>query len=272
MILRNRERRAKKVLLLYDHEYEHFIGSPGFGPASPDSDIVERLMPLRLESQTLGDVVVIRCQGRITSGDESRQLQVEIETLTALTKNVVLELGEVTYVDSGGLGALVRILGVLRAARGDLKVCQLSPFVEQVLQATNLLKVFEPLASEKEAVAAFSARSGPAHDAGQPAVARIVCLDSSLDVLAYLKVLLQRSGYEVFTTRYLSDAVSLAVGTKPRLLVCGPSWHGNAAVAEKFSQSAPAVPLLHLPADFSTSEADQASRNLVDRVRSLLTA
>jgi anti-sigma B factor antagonist len=229
-------------------------------------------MQLTLQSQTLGDVVVIRCHGRIVSGDESRQLQAEIEKLTALTKNVVLQLGDVTYVDSGGLGALVRILGVLRAARGDLKVCQLSPFVEQVLQATNLLKVFQPFASEKEAIEAFSAKPSSAHDAGQPSVARIVCLDSSLDVLAYLKVLLQRSGYEVFTTRYLSDAVSLAVGTKPRLLVCGPSWHANAAVADKFSQSAPAVQLFYLPADFSTSEADQASRNLVDRVRSLLTA
>jgi anti-sigma B factor antagonist len=229
-------------------------------------------MQLTLQSQTLRDVVVIRCHGRIVSGDESGQLQAEIEKLTALTKNVVLQLGDVTYVDSGGLGALVRILGVLRAARGDLKVCQLSPFVEQVLQATNLLKVFQPFASEKEAVEAFSARPGPTHDSGQGSVARIVCLDSSLDVLAYLKVLLQRSGYEVFTTRYLSDAVSLAVGTKPRLLVCGPSWHGNPAVADKFSQSAPAVQLLHLPADFSTSEADEASRNLVDRVRSLLTA
>ena len=229
-------------------------------------------MQLSLESRTLKDVVVIRCHGRIVSGAEARQLQAEIEKLTALTKNVVLQLSEVTYVDSGGLGALVRILGVLRAARGDLKVCQLSPFVEQVLQATNLTKVFQPWASEKEAVEAFSAAPGSAHDAGQPSAARIVCLDSSPDVLAYLKVLLQRSGYEVFTTRYLSDAVSLAVGTRPRVLVCGPSWHANASVAEKFSQSAPAVQLLHLPADFSTSEADQASRNLVDRVRSLLTA
>lgn len=272
MILRNHEPRAKKVLRLYDHESECLRRCPRPSSKALDSDIVYRSMQLSLQSETLGDVVVIRCRGRIVSGDEARTLQAEIDRLTALTKSVVLQLAEVTYVDSGGLGALVRIYGVLRAARGDLKVCQLSPFVEQVLQATNLLKVFQPFATEKEAIEAFSARPGSAHDAGQPTAARIVCLDSSLDVLAYLKVLLQGSGYEVFTTRYLSDAVSLAVGTKPRLLVCGPSWHGNASAAEKFGQSAPSVQLLHLPADFSTSEADQASRNLVDRVRSLLTA
>lgn len=228
-------------------------------------------MQLTLQSQAIGDVVVIRCHGRVVSGDEASHLQAEIGRLTALTKSVVLNLADVTYVDSGGLGSLVRIYGVLRAARGDLKICQLSPFVEQVLEATNLLKVFQPVASEAEAVAAFSRRPQSPHESPQPSRTRIVCLDASLDVLAYLKVLLQRSGYEVFTTRYLSDAVSLAV-TKPSLLVCGPSWHGNDSAGEKFRQSAPSVRLLHLPADFSTSEADQAGRNLVDRVHALLTA
>jgi anti-anti-sigma factor len=229
-------------------------------------------MQLTLQNQTIGDVVVIRCHGRVVSGDEASHLQAEIGRLTALTKNVVLNLADVTYLDSGGLGSLVRTYGVLRAARGDLKICQLSPFVEQVLEATNLLKVFQPVASEAEAVAAFSRRPASGQESRQPSATRIVCLDTSLDVLAYLKVLLQRSGYEVFTTRYLSDAVSLAVGTKPSLLVCGPSWHGNDSAGEKFRQSAPNVRLLHLPADFSTSEADQAGRNLVDRVHALLTA
>jgi len=227
-------------------------------------------MQLNIQSQTAGDIVVLRCRGRIVSGDEARHLQSEIEKHTRLTKSVVLNLGEVTYLDSGGLGSLVRIFGILRAARGDLRICQVSPFVEQVLQATNLLKVFQPCASEQDAIATFSAKPGSAHDAPAPSSARIVCLDSSPDVLAYLKILLQGSGYEVFTTRYLSDAVSLAVGTKPRLLVCGPSWHGNNAAAEKFRESSPSVQLLHLPADFSTSEADHASRHLVDRVRSML--
>ena len=117
--------------------------------------ILYRTMQLSLENRTIDDVVVIRCHGRVVSGEEASHLQAEIGRLTALTKNVVLNLAEVTYVDSGGLGSLVRIYGVLRAARGDLKICQLSPFVEQVLEATNLLKVFQPVASEAEALGAF---------------------------------------------------------------------------------------------------------------------
>jgi anti-anti-sigma factor len=227
-------------------------------------------MQLSLQSQTRGDVVIIRCKGRIVSGDEARHLQQEIERLTPLTKNVVLQLAEVNYLDSGGLGSLVRIYGVLRAARGDLKLAELSPFVVQVLEATNLLKVLKPFATEAQAVAAFAAKPGSPEEAAAPAsAARVVCIDSSLDVLAYLKVLLQRSGYEVFTTRHLADAVALAIGTKPRVVVCGPAMSTD-AVAEKLRHSAPNARLLHLPADFSTSEADQGGRDLVDRVRALL--
>jgi anti-anti-sigma factor len=228
-------------------------------------------MQLTVQSQTVGDVVIIRCKGRIVSGEEARHLQQEVEKLTPLTKNVVLQLAEVTYLDSGGLGSLVRLYGVLRAARGDLKLCELSPFIVQVLEATNLLKVLRPLATEKEAIDAFSARPGSPQEAVASSATRVVCLDSSLDVLAYLKVLLQGSGYEVFTTRHPADAVSLAVGTKPRVLVCGPAMHGNESILEKLRQSAPNARLLHLPADFSTSEADRTGRDVVEQVRSLLT-
>src|ERR1700733_271808 len=228
-------------------------------------------MQLSVESENVGDVVVVRCRGRIVSGDEVRFLQLELEKRTGLTKNVVLQLADVTYVDSGGLGALVRIFGVLRAERGDLKLCQLSPFVFQVLQATNLLSVFHPYASEQEAVQAFSLRPELSKETPHTSSrTRIVCLDTSLDLLAYLKVLLQRSGYEVFTTRYLSDAVALVVGTKPGVVVCGPGMGSNQSAIEKFRQSAPNVRLLQLPPDFSTSEAEQAGSELVNRLRALL--
>jgi anti-sigma B factor antagonist len=227
-------------------------------------------MQLTVQGHNVGEVVVARCRGRIVSGDEVRHLQIELDKLTGLTKNVVLQLGEVSYLDSGGLGALVRIFGVLRAAGGDLKVCQLSPFVVQVLQATNLLNVFHPYASEQEAIEAFSARPQSPEEISKLSGTRVVCLDSSLDLLAYLKVLLQRSGYEVFATRYPSDAVAFVIGTKPGLVVCGPSMAANESAIEKFRQTAPKVQLLHLPPDFSTSEADQAGLDLVNRIRSLL--
>lgn len=227
-------------------------------------------MQLSLQSENKGDVVVIRCRGRIVSGEEAQFLQREVEKLTQLTKNVVLQLAEVNYVDSGGLGALVRLRGVLRAARGDLKLCQLSPFVTQVLQATNLLGVFHPCALEKDAIEAFSVRPQAPVESFEVSSNRIVCLDSSLDLLAYLKVLLQRSGYQVFTTQYPSDAVALVVGARSGIVIFGPAMRTNEAALAKFRQSAPNVQILQLSPDFSTSEADQAGPELVNRVRSIL--
>ncbi len=227
-------------------------------------------MQLTLQHENAGDVLVIRCQGRIVSGDESRLLQREVESLTRDNKRVVLQLAEVNYIDSGGLGALVRLLGVLRAAKGDCKLCRLSPFVTQVLRATNLLNVFHSYDSEKEAVAAFSTHAQIPKESFQVSNQRIVCLDSSPDLLAYLKVLLKRSGYQVFTTQHPSDAAALALGAQSTVVICGPGARANEAAIARFRQTAPKVQILHLPADFSTSDADRAGPELVNQVRSLL--
>src|SRR6267143_780982 len=79
-------------------------------------------MQLILKTQKLGDVAVIRCQGRIATGDEVRALQLEFEKLMQTTKKFVLQLAEVNCIDSVGLGALVRFFGVLRNARGGLRL------------------------------------------------------------------------------------------------------------------------------------------------------
>lgn len=226
-------------------------------------------MQLILKNETLGEVVVVRCRGRIITGDEAQFLQGELDKLTQLSKHVVLRLAEVTYLDSGGLGTLVRMLGRLRAARGDLKICQVPPFIRKVLQLTNLLGVFHPYESEHEAIAAFSSAPEERRESFQASSSRIVCLDSSLDLLAYLRVLLQSSGYEVFTTQYLSDAVTFAKGTRSSVVICGPGIRDNAHALEKIRQNVPDAKLVHLPPDFSTSEADQAGPKLVSQIRSL---
>ncbi len=118
-------------------------------------------MNLALQSETVGKVVVIRCQGRIVTGDETLSLQQEIERHARATKKIVLQMAEVKYVDSGGLGALVRIAGVLRSYHGDLKLCQISSFVHQVLQATGLLKVFHTYALKKKPLTPSSKARNP---------------------------------------------------------------------------------------------------------------
>jgi anti-anti-sigma factor len=228
-------------------------------------------MPLILENQKIGDVIVLRCRGRIVTGDEVRSLQAEFEKLRYETKNFVLQLAEVSFIDSGGLGALVRLFGVLQNAGGDLKLCQLPPFLLQVLQVTNLTSLFHLYSSEKEAVEAFS--EWPSREeTSSGSATRVVCIDTSHDLLAYLNALLKRSGYEAFTTRYPSEAATLVKATKASLVICGPGMQTNKPAIEKFRQIGPTVKLLLLEPDFSTAEASQAGVNLVTQVRSLLQA
>ena len=227
-------------------------------------------MQLRTQNQKIGDIVVIRCQGRIVVGDEISSLQRELEKLTQLTKKVVLQLGEVSFIDSVALGALVRQFGVLRAHGGDLKLCQVSPFLLQVLQVTNLLRIFPIYASEAEAMQAFSKGPQFQEETFGTSRTRIVCIDPSHDLLAYLSALLKRSGYEVVTTRNPSDALLLLRVTKPQVLICGSGTQTNESAMKAFTEISPKVELLLLPPDFSTGEAGQAGIDLVNRIQLLI--
>ncbi len=233
------------------------------------SVIPSRLVNLVLQSEAVGKVVVIRCSGRIVTGEETRSLQQEIDRHTPVTKKIVLQMAEVKYVDSGGLGAMVRIAGALRSQHGDLMLCRISPFVRQVLEATGLLKVFPTFATEKEAVDAFleGGRSHATTLAGQ--VGRILCVDTSADLLAYLSALLKRSGYEVITSKSVADAKMLVNATKPDVVVCGPGLRANEFAVENVRQSAPRAKFLLLSSDFSTTLASDAGRDLVEQLRAL---
>lgn len=227
-------------------------------------------MQLNLQSQYRGDVVVIRCNGRITVSDEARALQLEVEKHTLETKQFVLQLEDVTFLDSGGLGALVRLVGTLRAARGDLKLCRLSPFLRKVFETTKLAGVFHIYASEKEAIDSFAQRRPLSQAFPHPSTPKVLCVESSADLLAYLGALLKRSGYDVITTKNLGDASTFVKAAKPALIICGPSAQTNASVFEKFRHSHPNVELLLLPLDFHATEASEAGVNLVQRIQALL--
>ena len=229
-------------------------------------------MKLVCRSQMIGDVAVIRCEGRIVAGEEAQSLRAQAEESLLETKKFVLQLAGVTYVDSGGLGAIVRLLGTLRAARGDLKLCGLSPFLQQVFEATNLKELFHTYSTESEAMAAFSQRPQASSQASRAARPKVICVDSSSDLLAYLSALLKQCSYEVYTAKYLSDAATLARSTHPRLAICGPTTQASAPAFEKFRQADPQMQILLLPPDFHAAEASQAGSDLVGRIEALLIA
>jgi anti-anti-sigma factor len=229
---------------------------------------------LNLQTQLVNDVAVIRCRGRIVLGAEADLLQSELDERTQLRKKVLLNLAETDYLDSFGLGLLVRALRVLKANGGELKLCEPHPSVLNVLRITNLLTVFATYATEREAIEAFSGGRRSDQTPAESSGSKILCVDTSPDVLAYLSALLKRAGYEVFTSQYLGEAQTLVNVIKPNVVVCGAGISGLATGAEaleRFRESVPGIRIVNLPADFSIAEAGQAGVDLMNRLQSLLT-
>ena len=179
-------------------------------------------MPLALETRWVEDVAVVRCRGRIVAGEDVSTLRVEVERLMRETRHIVLHLEEVTGMDSSGLGVIIRLLGALRAAHGDLKLCKLSEQLRNVFKITNLLGVVQIFDSEEEALRSFSGPARPASDVLSQPKTKILCIDDSSDVLACLRALLQREGYEVHTTTNLFDASTFSKAVRPDLVIIGP--------------------------------------------------
>ena len=88
------------------------------------------------------DAMVVECTGRLISGGTD-QLRSEVKGLFPHTKRVILDLTNVTQMDSMGLGAIVSLYASAKAAGCDLKLINLSKRVREIFRVTNLLSVFE---------------------------------------------------------------------------------------------------------------------------------
>ena len=223
-------------------------------------------MPLSLNTREVGRVTIVRCSGRIASG-ETEVLHLHIVDLLRDRSDIVLHLGEVVFVDSNGLGMLVRLMTSTRSARGDLKLCQVPEAVHKVLKITSLTTLFDIHDSEENAVLAFYHRHAAPARVAQTGLT-VLCIDQSANVLAYLRELLGHGGYNVLTSNSLRDGMILLRATRPGLALLGPSPRGAPGAEEAF-RSACAAPVIELGKEFSTLEAGQAATELLEKIRAL---
>lgn len=115
-------------------------------------------MPLtfRTSERKSGDVAILDLSGRIVLGDGSKQLSGKIvELLGAGNKKILLNLAEVSYVDSSGLGEMVSSYSTVRDAGGKIKLLNVQPRMADLLKITHLSNLFETFSAEGEAVASF---------------------------------------------------------------------------------------------------------------------
>jgi anti-sigma B factor antagonist len=112
-------------------------------------------MQLKLATRTNDGILVVDCTGRIVFGEESSLLRETLKKAVSENNRIVMNLGEVSYIDSGGLGTLVALRTTAQNAGGTIKLTNLTKRVGDLLQVTKLLTVFDVYNSEAEAVDSF---------------------------------------------------------------------------------------------------------------------
>ena len=111
---------------------------------------------MQIEERPLGDVIILDVTGKLTIGEGDELLKDKINSLIQQGhKKLILNLEGVPYVDSAGLGEIVRTYSTVSRQGGNLKLLNLTKRIEDLLSITKLLTVFDTYESEQEALNSF---------------------------------------------------------------------------------------------------------------------
>jgi len=111
---------------------------------------------LKMTNREVDGVAVVELEGRIVLGEESNALRERVKSLLAANKKrIVLNMDNVTYIDSAGLGTLVATHHSAKSQSASLRLSNLGSKFQEVLQVTKLLTVFEVFDSEAAAIQSF---------------------------------------------------------------------------------------------------------------------
>ena len=114
-------------------------------------------MALKITDRMVDGVAVVGIEGRIVLGEESNALREKVKSLlSGGQKKIVLNMTNVSYIDSSGLGALVASHTSARAQGASLRLANLGSKFQEILQVTKLVTVFEVFPSEAAAIGSFS--------------------------------------------------------------------------------------------------------------------
>jgi anti-sigma B factor antagonist len=222
---------------------------------------------MSFESRRVGHVTVVTCSGRMVAGTNTAALQQYLDELLPLNPRLVLHLGGIEFIDSAGLGLLVRYLTRAQNAGGAMTVCAVSPKVDEVLTVTRLRSVFRPSDTEVEAIQ--SAHRGHRGAGASTPQSNVLCVDKSSDLLAYLRQLLKEAGYQAMTAANLPDALTLMTATHPRVVVISAELRASRGTrtAEEFHRLAAAGTVVELPPGFGGRDAGDAAQEILNAIR-----
>jgi anti-anti-sigma factor len=231
-------------------------------------------MQLRLESRPIGEVFVVQCSGRIIGGNEVFTLHSQVQDAVEKYGDVVLQLENVEFIDSSGLGAMMRLLKAARDKGGDLKLCGVTPKTRKVLELTHLLSQFEIYDCMEEAITAAYLGSRYSRGKTGDARPRMICVYPSLDVCTFLREILCAAGFNALTTTAIEDAPILLKATKAKLVVTSARMQivRGKPIRQAFQEIVPDVQILTLDDNFANQDPGEAAGKLLDAVNGMLAA
>lgn len=226
-------------------------------------------MSLGVESRHIGSMYVVRCAGRIVSGEESAVLTEALQRGLREFTRVVLNVGAVTRVDSAGMGLIVRFLWHARNRNGDLRLAAPQPFLTSLLSVTKLSTVFRIYPDEEAAIVSFLKEGALAPADADNTGPRVLFLDPSPDTCAFVRAVLARNGYRVLCTGLMGDAKILLSASTVDIIVLGPDCGTLAAPAtlDVLRRLAPSAKTVVLEREFKSRAADEAGITLLERIQ-----
>jgi len=111
---------------------------------------------MKIEARTVGDINILDCSGKITLGEGTMTVRNTVRDLLKNdVKKIILNLADVNYIDSSGIGELVSTYTTVTNSGGQLKLLNLTKKIHELLAITKLLTVFQVFDNEQTALASF---------------------------------------------------------------------------------------------------------------------
>src|SRR5687768_5457958 len=126
---------------------------------TPSQATGEKYMAISFQTKNTGEVCVLSPEGKIVIGDDVGALREKVkELVNSGNKNILINLANVSYIDSTGVGALVGSFTTIRNQGGQMKLSNPSQRVRDILLVTKLLTVFDVYENETEGTKSFAAK------------------------------------------------------------------------------------------------------------------
>lgn len=221
-------------------------------------------MSLTLKSRFCGKVFIIECAGKLMAGHDCLVLESALDEGEQEFANVVLDLSELSRMDSSGLGLLMRHTCRLSKRGGAIRIASPQPFVAHLLEITHLSETLRSYRSEEEAIQSFLLER-PVQDPASKCGPSLLVFDPSADLCAFVRGVVSRYGFDVRTVCSLRDAKLLLRIDPVDYILVGPGTPQLApdVVAKELSAASPKASALQLGPDFHATDAAEATAKLL---------